>query len=134
MLEDKKYVGIMDAILFSIVFVMVSLFARIFFWNNGVAWYCVAMLADVSLQDVQQVMGKAKGSWSKIMETLDYYGIQYAPKMVYPRGKDICMPKCCIAYIDGGFKLWYGGRYYGSEVAEQPKVVSYLEIAMHKTE
>lgn len=95
---------------------------------------CVAMLAGVSLHDVLQVMGKAEGSWSKIMETLDYYGIQYAPKMVYPRGKDICMPRCCIAYIDGGFKLWYEGRYYGSEVAEQPKIVSYLEIAVHGTE
>lgn len=95
---------------------------------------CVAMLAGVSLHDVLQVMGKAEGSWSKIMETLDYYGIQYAPKMVYPRGKDICMPRCCIAYIDGGFKLWYEGRYYGSEVAEQPKIVSYLEIAVHGKE
>lgn len=95
---------------------------------------CVAMLTGVPLQDVLQVMGKAKGSWSKIMETLDYYGIQYAPKMVYPRGKAISMPQCCIAYIDGGFKLWYEGRFYGSEVTKQSKVVSYLEIAVHRTE
>ena len=39
MMEDKKYVGIKDAILFSIVFMMISLFARIFFWNSGAAWY-----------------------------------------------------------------------------------------------
>lgn len=95
---------------------------------------CVAMLAGVSLQEVQRVMGKAEGSWSKIMETLDYYGIQYAPKMVYPRGKETHMPKCCITYIDGGFKLLYEGRFYGSEVAEKPKIVSYLEIDVHGVE
>ena len=93
---------------------------------------CVAMLAGVSLHDVQVIMGKSEGSWSKIMEALDYYGIQYAPKMVYPKGKILCMPKCCIVYIDGGFKLWYKGSYYGSEVTEQSKIVSYLEIAVHE--
>lgn len=62
---------------------------------------CVAMLAGVSLQDVLQVMGKSESSWSKIMETLDYYGIPYASKMVYPKGKNLCMPKCCIVYMDG---------------------------------
>lgn len=91
---------------------------------------CVAMLASISLQDVQKVMGKADGSWSKIKETLDYYGICYSEKMVYPKGKDVSLPKCCIVYADGGFKLWYEGRYYGSEAAEQSQIVSYLEIVV----
>ena len=34
------------------------------------------------------------------------------------------------ALVDGGFKLWYEGRYYGSEAAEQSQIVSYLEIAV----
>lgn len=91
---------------------------------------CVAMLAGISLQDVQKVMGKADGSWSKIKETLDYYGICYSEKMVYPKGKDVSLPKCCIVYADGGFKLWYEGRYYGSEAAEHSQIVSYLEIVV----
>lgn len=91
---------------------------------------CVAMLAGVPLQDVQAVMGKGDGSWSKVMEALDYYGIQYAQKMVHPRNSIPTMPDCCIAYADGGFKLWYKGRYYGSEVPEQSRIVSLLEIVV----
>ncbi|MDO4458572.1 MAG: DUF1905 domain-containing protein [Clostridia bacterium] len=89
---------------------------------------CVAMLAGVKLDDVLKVMGKEEGSWSKIMETLDYYGISYAPKMIYPKGKTFDMPKCCIAYFDGGFKLWFKGRYYGSNISGQPQITACLEI------
>ena len=44
--------------------------------------------------------------------------------------KDESLPKCCIVYADGGFKLWYEGRYYGSEAAKQSQIVSYLEIVV----
>lgn len=91
---------------------------------------CVAMLAGIPLEDVLRLMGKTECSWSKIMEALDYYGIRYAEKMVYPKGRTICMPACCIAYIDGEFKLWYEGRYYGSASAEASRIVSYLEISV----
>ncbi len=86
------------------------------------------MPAGIFLQDVQKVMGKADGSWSKIKETPDYYGICCSDIMVYPKGKDGSLPKCCIVYADGGFKLWYEGRYYGSEAAEKSQIVSYPEI------
>ena len=33
-----------------------------------------------------------------------------------------------FAYINGVFKLWFDGRYYGSEVTEEDRIVSYLEI------
>lgn len=62
---------------------------------------CGAMLAGVSLSEIQSVMGKAAASWSKIQETLDYYGITYSEKMVYPKGKTNDLPKCCIVYADG---------------------------------
>ncbi|MEE1342500.1 MAG: hypothetical protein U0L23_07260 [Lachnospiraceae bacterium] len=48
--------------------------------------------------------------------------------MVYPKGKINSLPKCCIVYMDGGFKLWYDGKYYGSEAAKDVRIVSYLEI------
>ena len=53
---------------------------------------CVAMLAGVPLADVVALMGKEKASWSKILEALDYYGISYADKMVYPKGRRLNCP------------------------------------------
>lgn len=89
---------------------------------------CVAMIAGVPLSEIQSIMGKKSASWSKILETLDYYGISYGEKMIYPKDKINDLPKCCIAYIDGGFNLWYDGRYYGSDVHEDDRITSYLEI------
>ena len=91
---------------------------------------CVAMLAGVSVPEIQSVMGKASSSWGKIQETLDYYGIVYAEKMTYPRGNQRPLPKCYITYSGDGFKLWYDGRFYGSEAAEDSRIVSYLEIIL----
>ena len=36
--------------------------------------------------------------------------------------------------MDGEFMLWHEGRYYGSEVSEPSRIISYLEIAVHGTE
>ena len=91
---------------------------------------CVAMLAGVSLGEIQSVMGKAASSWGKIQETLDYYGIAYAEKMTYPRGKQGSLPKCCITYSGDGFQLWYDGRFLGSEAVEDSRIISYLEIIL----
>lgn len=89
---------------------------------------CVAMLAGVPLADVVALMGKEKASWSKILEALDYYGISYADKMVYPKGKAVEFPECCIVYNDGRFLLWFDGAFYGAEIVVAAKTVSYREI------
>ena len=89
---------------------------------------CVAMLADVPLSDVVALMGKEKASWSKILEALDYYGISYANKTVYPKGKAAQLPECCIVYNDGRFLLWFNGAFYGAEIVDAAKTVSYREI------
>ena len=89
---------------------------------------CVAMLAGVPLSDVVALMGKEKASWSKILETLEYYGISYADKMVYPKGKMVELPECCIVYNDGRFLLWFDGAFYGAESVDAYKTVSYREI------
>ena len=89
---------------------------------------CVAMLAGVPLEDVVALMGKEKASWSKILETLEYYGISYADKMVYPKGRTAALPKCCIVYNDGRFLLWFDGAFYGAEIVDAAKTVSYREI------
>ena len=95
---------------------------------------CVAMLAGVPLGNVITLMGKEKASWSKILEALDYYGISYAPKMVYPKGKADALPKCCILYNDGSFLLWFDGAYYGAENVTASKTVSYREIFVSEQE
>ena len=89
---------------------------------------CVSMLAGVPLADVVALMGKEKASWSKILEALDYYGISYADKTVYPKGKAVQLPKCCIVYDDVRFLLWFDGAFYGAEIAVATKTVSYREI------
>ena len=60
---------------------------------------CVAMLAGVPLSDVIVLMGKGHASWSKILEALDYYGISYASRAVYPKGGSYQLPTCCIVTI-----------------------------------
>ena len=89
---------------------------------------CVAMLAGVPLADVIDLMSKEKASWSKILEALDYYGISYADKMVYPKEKTAALPKCCIVYNDGRFLLWFNGTFCGAKIVDAAKTVSYREI------
>lgn len=89
---------------------------------------CVAMLAGVPLTEVVALMGKEKASWSKILEALDYYGISYADKTVYPKGKEVTLPKCCIVYHDDRFLLWFDGAFYGADTVMDAKPVSYREI------
>lgn len=89
---------------------------------------CVAMLADVSLDSVIELMGKSHASWSKILEALDYYGISYAEKAVYPKGKAFSYPQCCIVNNDNGFVLWYQGAFYGCKDIDNSKTRSFREI------
>lgn len=89
---------------------------------------CVAMLAGIPLSGVLSVMGKEHASWSKILETLDYYGISYAPKAVYTKGKSYQLPNICIVNNDNRFILWYKDAYVGIANVDQTKTISYIEI------
>ncbi|MDO4567486.1 MAG: DUF1905 domain-containing protein [Clostridia bacterium] len=89
---------------------------------------CVAMLAGVDIQEVIDLMGKEHASWSKIMEALDYYGISYAKKPVYPKGKNHTLPKCCIVNNDNSFWLWYNNSFCNENNLDHKKTVSFLEI------
>lgn len=89
---------------------------------------CVAMLAGVPLADVVALMGKGHASWSKILEALDYYGISYAPKAVYPRGGTDSLPPCCIVGNDNRFLLWYQGAFCGVADVDPKKTISYIEV------
>lgn len=89
---------------------------------------CLAMLAGVELDEILKVMGRESASWSKIIETLDYYGLSYNSKISYPRRDDYLLPACCIIYNDGGFVLYYQNKYYGRDQIDPNKTISYLEI------
>lgn len=89
---------------------------------------CVAMLAGVPLSDVVALMGKGHASWSKILEALDYYGISYASKAVYPKGGSCQLPQCCIVNNDNRFILWYKGSFCGVTDVDPKKTISYIEI------
>ena len=89
---------------------------------------CVAMLAGVPLSNVVGLMGKGHTSWSKILETLDYYGISYASKAVYTKGGSCQFPPCCIVNNDNNFILWYKGSFYGVTDVDQKKTISFIEI------
>lgn len=89
---------------------------------------CVAMLAGVRIEEVIALMGKEHASWSKIMETLDYYGIRYAKKLVYPKGKPHILPECCIVNNDNSFLLWYKDSFCGESNIDPQKTVGFLEI------
>ncbi|MCT4562793.1 MAG: DUF1905 domain-containing protein [Maledivibacter sp.] len=100
---------------------------------------CVAMLAGVTVEEVINVM-KAKigqASISKVIETLDYYGISHSPKMVYMGTKIKKLPKCCIinarAEKSSHLLLFYKGKYYDSSLGllkeyDVHKIIGYLEI------
>lgn len=89
---------------------------------------CVAMLAGVAIEEVIALMGKEHASWSKIKEALDYYGITYAKKPVYPKGKAYTLAKCCIVNNDNRFLLWYKDSFCGKDNVDPQKTVSFLEI------
>ena len=72
--------------------------------------------------------GKGHASWSKILEALDYYGLSYASKAVYPRGSAIPLPACCIVNNDNRFLLWYQGAFCGAVNVDPAKTVSCIEI------
>lgn len=91
---------------------------------------CVAMLAGVPLAEVVARMGKGRASLSKILECLDYYGISYSPKAVYPKGGFSRLPPCCIVNHDNGFVLWYKGAFCGVTAVDLSKIKSYIEILL----
>lgn len=65
----------------------------------------LAMIAGISVEEVIKIMGSNKwqASISKVLETLDYFGLSYN-KPVYTHGKKVNLPKCCIVNVSGSEK------------------------------
>ena len=99
----------------------------------------IAMLADVSVDEVIAVMQNDKGtSTAEIRDALKYYGLKTATKarLRYTEGTEL--PKCCILSVllpgYGHWSLYYQGKYYDPEfgvsdkLLEQAKLRYYWEI------
>lgn len=98
---------------------------------------CVAMLAGVELEEVIKTMKakKRQSSLSKVIETLDYYGIAHSDKMIYKLKNDHILPKCCIVNTKGHLILFYNGKYYDPSKGilkeyDQNQITGYLEILL----
>lgn len=95
---------------------------------------CIAMLTGLSVDEVIEIM-QAKAwqcSFSKLLETLDYFGILHDDKVTYTRGKEFILPLCCIVNVKdeqiSHFVLYYKGKYYDTKDIEFDNIICYLEI------
>lgn len=97
----------------------------------------IAMLANVSVDEVIAVMQNDKGTSAPLMrEALKYYGIKTAKRLKYTDGA--VLPECCILGMQlpgyGHWSLYYKDRFYDPEfgvleqLPEQAKLGSYREV------
>ena len=95
---------------------------------------CVAMLTGLSLDEIIKLMGK-QSSMSKVIESLNYYGIDHAPKMMYTIKRDAKLPKCCIVNAKGHMLIHFSGRFYDSngetyDEYNYDNITGYMEIML----
>lgn len=93
---------------------------------------CVAMLSGVPLNEIINLMG-SQCSFSKVLETLNYFGIAHSTKIVYSIKQDSKLPKCCIINTKGHLMIFYDGIYYDpykgiTKEFNLSKITSFLEI------
>ena len=93
---------------------------------------CIAMLSGVPLNEIINIMG-SQCSLSKVIETLDYFGIAHSDKMVYKLQKDNKLPKCCIINVKGHLMIFHDGKYYDPSMGileefHSSKITGFLEI------
>lgn len=95
---------------------------------------CIAMLTGLSVEEVIDIMqSKAwQCSFSKLLETLDYFGISHDDKVIYTRGREFSLPDCCIVNVRADeishFVLYYKGNFYDSSEIDPNKIIGYLRI------
>jgi len=99
----------------------------------------VAMLADVSVDEVISVMQNDKGtSTPEIRDALKYYGLKTATKARLKYTEGAKLPECCIlSVLLPGYRHWslyYKGKYYDPEfgvldkLPDQAKLRYYWEV------
>lgn len=75
-------------------------------------------------------------SFSKLMETLDYFGILHDDKVTYTKGKEFVLPECCIINVIweqmSHLVLYYKGHYYGTKDIVFENIIGYLKIIVEQ--
>ena len=99
---------------------------------------CVAMIANVPVDDVIRFMNNDKSTGKKDIEkALDHYGIRQAKTMIKADSKTLLPPVCLLKVLLPGYSHWilyYHGKYYDpefgltDELVAKAKVQSYLEL------
>ena len=79
---------------------------------------CIAMLAGVSIDEVMDIMGlrEWQAKMVEMISALNYYGIEHSDTVVFTKGRDITLPKCCIMMEKMGlychYLVHYDGMFY----------------------
>ena len=99
---------------------------------------CVAMIANVSVDEVIMVMNNDKETGKKDIErALDHYGISQAKTMTKADNSTLLPPICILKVLlpkYGPWVLYYHGKYYdpefglSDELYSKARIQSYLEL------
>ena len=99
---------------------------------------CVAMIANVSVDEVIMVMNNDKGTGKKDIErALDHYGISQAKTMTKADNSTLLPPICILKVLLPKYSHWvlyYHGKYYdpefglSDELNSKARIQSYLEL------
>lgn len=103
---------------------------------------CVAMLANVTVEEVISVMQNDKGTGKKDIEkALNHYGIPQAKTMTKVDNSSVLPRVCILKVLLPGYSHWilyYDGKYYDSEFGlmeelyPKARIQSYLEIYINE--
>ena len=99
----------------------------------------IAMLANVSVEEVVEVMLNDKGtSVAEVSNALKYYGFKTKKKTRTKYTEGTTLPDCCVLSVRlptyGHWSLYYKGKYYDPEfgvlddLPKNAKLISYWEI------
>lgn len=108
-------------------------------WDGLCGQTCIAMLADISLEDANNIMHcrEWQANMGKIILTLDYLGFAHAEQIVYTQGKSCELPECAIIMEKMGrfshYLLCFHGVFYDPtdgilEEFDLSNMKGYLEI------
>lgn len=100
---------------------------------------CVAMLAGVTIEDVNKVMEcrEWQATMGHVISALNYYGLDHSDVIVFTQGRDTALPRCCIMMEKMGrfchYLVYYDGKFYDSNLGvleeyDMSKLLGYLEI------
>lgn len=99
---------------------------------------CVAMIANISVDEVIQVMNNNMATGKKDIEkALEHYGIAQAKTMTKADNGTSLPPACILKVLVSGYNHWilyYHGKYFDpefglmDELYRRAKIQSYLEL------